>query len=83
MTETTSERLDPPPKRWAEFWLTLERIGVWRWAPRYEGSATDVYCCATLEYNGRRVETVGMNSGFPPNWKKFATAVATLAGREF
>ena len=65
-------RLAPSAAQWQRFWLSIEQLRVWGWAPRYEpgerfepaGVVRDgVHWSLTLEHAGRRVESSGDGAG--------------------
>jgi hypothetical protein len=65
-------RLSPSAAQWRRFWRTVDELGVWSWAPRYEAAEPlapsaavrdGVHWSVTLEHRGRRAESSGDSAG--------------------
>jgi hypothetical protein len=73
--------LEPTEGDFKNFWRSMNRIGVWDWAPRYaaEDVSDGTGWSVVLEHEGSRLESDGDNA-FPLGFEAFLRAVSRLAG---
>jgi len=88
--------LSPSQAQWRRFWRTMDRIGVWEWAKRYDPGERfepdsvirdGTHWSLTLGDGGRQVESCGDNAGPDagdldegPVFSCFCAALARLLG---
>ncbi len=88
--------LSPSQAQWRRFWRSMDQIGIWEWAKRYEPGERyepesvvrdGTHWSLTLADAGRRVESSGDNAGPGARdldesrvFDRFCEAVARLVG---
>jgi hypothetical protein len=88
------QTIQPTGQQWRQFWLEVDRIGVWAWLPEY--TSPDVVLDGTqwrleLCHGARKVKSEGSNA-FPastgmdrtidPAFAQFLRALAHLTGQQ-
>lgn len=95
-TDHEQVELTPSAAQWARFWRTVEELGVWQWAERYEPGERfepgevvrdGVHWSVTLESGRRKVQSSGDGAGPDARdldessvFDAFLCAVSRLAG---
>ncbi len=85
--------VQPTANQWLQFWQEVDRIGVWKWLPKYESDVLDgCQWELELEHEGRRVQCYGSNCypgsigmECPPGcpFDQFLSALTALTGKSF
>lgn len=76
----TREEAVPPHDAWREFWLSLDTLGTWSWAPSYptvRNVADGDIWSVSLAHRDQRIDTRSYN-GSPPHSADFEEAVKEL-----
>ncbi len=77
------KKIKPSSEEWANFWLKLDELYIWKWNESYTQYDTNYITfdgsswSLNIIYGSKSIETIGFNA-YPKNFIEFVVALETL-----